>query len=194
MFKLFFGMRSEGLARLPARGPYIIAPNHVSMLDWAFVSYFLGTLTRFVAHREYFEQPILGFGLRVNGAIAVNGGRPEPTTMRILQSILRSGEPLILFPEGAISRNGRPGRGQPGIIHLAATTEVPIVPVAIRGAHEAFPRHRTVPRPGRVRVIFGEPLPPPPATDRPGQQDCVARLMGHIAQLLDGHRHAGRPW
>ncbi len=158
------------------------------------MSYYLGTLTRFVAHREYFDQPLLGFGLRVNGAIPIHSGRPEPRTMRILQSILRGGEPLILFPEGVISRSGRPGRGQPGIVHLAAVTGTPIVPVAIRGAFEAFPRHRTVPRPGRITVAFGAPLAPPPVADRPGQKSQVSALMAHIARLLDGHGEEGSPW
>lgn len=186
LFRLYFGMRAEGLNGVPAFGPYLLAPNHVSMLDWAFLSYFLPQLTRFVVHREYYDHPVIGFGLRVNGAIPVRTDRPDPGAMRSARAVLSAGEPLILFPEGNISRTGRPGHAQPGIITLARSARVPIVPVAIRGAFEAFPRSRRLPRPGRVMVVFGSPLVPPPTSERRRHQALADRLMEHIAALLDG--------
>jgi 1-acyl-sn-glycerol-3-phosphate acyltransferase len=195
VFRLYFGMRAEGLARLPAQGPYLLAPNHVSMLDWAFLSYFLPRLTRFVVHREYYDQPAIGFGLRVNGAIPVRTGRPDLGAMRSARAVLAAGEALILFPEGGISRTGRPGPAQPGIIALAATAGAPIVPVAIRGAFEAFPRWRRLPRPRRITVAFGSPLPPPPlAACRRHHQVFADRLMEHIAALLDGRPQPSSGW
>src|SRR4029453_18781894 len=82
LFRAYFGMRAEGLAHLPARGPYLLAPNHVSMLDWAFLSYFPPRLTRFVVHREYYDRPLMGFGLRVNGAIPVRTGQADLAARR----------------------------------------------------------------------------------------------------------------
>jgi 1-acyl-sn-glycerol-3-phosphate acyltransferase len=165
------------------------------MLDWAFVSYFLPRLIRFVVDHSFYDAPVLGFGLRVNGAIPIRTGRPDARALRIAQAVLASGEPLILFPEGAISRTGRAQRAQPGVISLAAATRAPIVPVAVRGAFEAFPRSRRLPRPGRVTVTFGRPLPPPPVTDdRHERQAQADRLMAHIAALLDGREPAMSPW
>jgi 1-acyl-sn-glycerol-3-phosphate acyltransferase len=193
LFRVYFGMRAEGMAHLPARGPYLLAPNHVSMLDWAFLSYFLPRLTRFVVHREYYDRPVMGFGLRVNGAVPVRTGQADLGAMRTARAVLAAGEPLILFPEGGISRTGRPGRGQPGIIALARAAGVPIVPVAIRGAFEAFPRERRVPYRGRVTIAFGAPLPPPPH-GRHREQQLVDRLMGHISALLDGLPQPAPAW
>ena len=194
MFRAYFRMRGEGLGNLPRRGPFLLAPNHVSMLDWAFVSYFLPRLIRFVVDHTFYDLPVLGFGLRVNGAIPIRTGRPDARAMRIAHAVLAAGEPLIVFPEGAISRTGRPQRAQPGVISLAAATGTPIVPVAVRGAFEAFPRSRRVPRPGRVSVTFGRPLPPPPASgDRHERQAQADRLMAHIADLLD-RREPTSPW
>jgi 1-acyl-sn-glycerol-3-phosphate acyltransferase len=113
--------------------------------------------------------------------------------MRTARAVLAAKEPLILFPEGGISRTGRPGRAQPGIIALAAAARVPIVPVAIRGAFEAFPRDRRVPRRGRVTVAFGAALPPPPI-DRRRQQALADRLMDHIRALLDGAPQPAPAW
>jgi 1-acyl-sn-glycerol-3-phosphate acyltransferase len=65
-----------------------------------------------------------------------------------------------MFPEGERTKDGQIGRMEPGvglIIRRAGPT-VRIVPAAIYGAYQAFPRHHKVPRPGRVRVKYGDPL------------------------------------
>lgn len=192
-FAVYFRMRQEGFERLPAGG-CLIAPNHVSMLDWAFLLYWFPRLTRFVVHREYYDHPVLGFGLRVNGAVPVRTDRPDFSAMRAARAVLAAGEPLILFPEGGISLTGRPGAAQPGIISLAMAAAVPIVPVAIRGAFEAFPRAARLPRPRPVTVSFGTPLPTPPRGDRRVQQALADRLMVHIAALLDRQPQPSPPW
>jgi 1-acyl-sn-glycerol-3-phosphate acyltransferase len=194
LFRAYFGMRGEGREHVPPYGPFVIAPNHVSMLDWAFVSYFLPWQVRFMVDRTYWDHPRLGAWLRFNGAVPVRVGRPDPGAMRVAAAVLAGGEPLIVFPEGRISRSGRPQPAQTGIVRIAAAARVPIVPVAIRGAFEAFPRSRRLPRPGRVSVAFGRALPPPPAIDRAGHQTQTERLMEHIAALLDGREPETVPW
>lgn len=193
LFKVYFRMRREGPERLPP-GPCLIAPNHVSMLDWAFLLYWLPPLTRFVVHRDYYDHPIMGFGLRVNGAVTVRTDRPDVAAMRTARAVLAAGEPLVLFPEGGISRTGRPGKAQPGVISLAMAMQTPIVPVAIRGAFEAYPRAARLPRPGRITVAFGTPLPPPAAAARSEQQRLADRLMDHVTALLDGTPQPSSPW
>lgn len=189
-----FGMAGEGVEHIPARGPYILAANHVSMLDWAFLSYYLTDLVRFVVHRDYLDNPLLRVALRFNGAVAVRTDGPDLGAFRLARAVLAASEPLILFPEGGISRSGRPGAGQPGLIALAAAAQVPILPAAIRGAFDVFPRHRRLPRPGRVSVAFAPLLPPPPARDRDTQRALAARLMVYIAALLDGVAGAEPAW
>ena len=188
-------MRGEGRTHVPPYGPFVIAPNHVSMLDWAFISYFLPWQVRFLVDRTYWDHPQLGTWMRFNGAVPVRTGRPDPRAIRLACAVLAAGEPLIVFPEGRISRTGRPQHAQPGIVHIASAAQAPIVPVAIRGAFEAFPRWQRLPRPGRVTVAFGRPLPPPPgATGRGESQAQVDGLMAHITALLDGREPEAPPW
>jgi 1-acyl-sn-glycerol-3-phosphate acyltransferase len=195
IFRLYFGMRGDGAEHVPPYGPFVIAPNHVSMLDWAFVSYFLRWQVRFLVDRAYWDHPRLGTWLRFNGAVPVRAGRPDPRAFRLACAVLAGGEPLIVFPEGQISRTGRPQHAQPGIVRIAAAAQAPIVPVAIRGAFEAFPRWQRLPRPGRITVAFGRPLPPPPGvTGRGAQQAQADGLMAHITALLDGREPEAPPW
>jgi len=187
-------MRGRGIEHIPRRGPYILAYNHVSMLDWAFVSYFLPTPARFVVDREYYDRPLLRLPMWINGAIPVHVDRPDFGVLRAASAVLTARDPLVLTPEGRISRDGRPGAARPGIIALAMAAHAPILPAAIRGAFDVFPRHRRLPRPGPVEVVFGALLPPPPAVDRAGQRRLAGQLMGHIASLLDGAPRADPPW
>lgn len=194
LMRLYFGLHAEGLEKLPHGRPYLMTPNHVSMLDWAFLMAVLPRPLRYVVERPYYDHPLFGIGLRWNGAVAIHTDRADLPAMRTARAILAAGEPLILFPEGRISLDGRPQAGMPGVIFLAAALQVPIVPAAIRGAFESFPRWATLPRPGRVTVVFGEALPPPPKVPRERQQEFADALMEHVAALLDGRPVPPAPW
>ncbi len=187
VFRVYFRMRGEGLEHLPQDGPFLVAPNHVSMLDWAHLAYFLPRSVRFVIDQEMLERLPIRVGCAINGMIAVRTDRPDVRGLRLARAALAGGIPLVVFPEGQISRTGRPQRARPGVISLAAHCQVPIVPAALRGAFAAFPRWQRVPRPRPVTVVFGAPLPPPPRRiPRAGQQELADRLMAHITALLDG--------
>jgi 1-acyl-sn-glycerol-3-phosphate acyltransferase len=113
--------------------------------------------------RSFYDSPVLGFWLRVNGAIPIRTGQPDALALRQAHAVLKAGEALIVFPRarspgrdaGARAARHHQPRGGDG---------APILPVAVRGAFEAFPRWRRVPRPCAVTVVFGRPLPPPPST------------------------------
>lgn len=189
-----FEMVGRGEEHIPRSGPYLLAYNHVSMLDWAFACYFLPEPVRFVVDRDYFDLRLLRPPMRIIGAIPAYTDRPDPAAYRRARAVLAAGDPVVLTPEGRISRSGRPGTAQPGIISLAAAERVPILPAAICGAFEVFPRHRRLPRPGPVRVTFGRLLPPPAAPTRSDQRMLADRLMTHITALLDGASNPELPW
>lgn len=194
VYRKMFGMGAPGIDNLPTGGPFILASNHLSMMDWSFLSYYFPGHVRFVVHREYFDHPLLGIGMRFNGAVPIRTERADPEAMKQALAVLAGGEPLVVFPEGAISRTGRPGRGQPGVVALSCRAGVPIVPAAIAGADRVLPRDRWIPRPGPVRVAFGRPLEVPPVCSRKEQRALAQGLMDHIGRLLDGDLHPPAPW
>ena len=98
--------------------------------------------------------------------------------------VVRSGQPLVIFPEGGISRDGRLQPGQPGVAALMARARVPVIPVAILGTHEVLPYHATFPRAHRIRIRFGDPIAAPAHDlDREGQRAFADRIMQAIHEL-----------
>jgi 1-acyl-sn-glycerol-3-phosphate acyltransferase len=187
LFRLYFGMGHEGLEHLPSGGRYLIASNHLSMLDWAFLWYYLPLTTRFVIGRIHDNQTPVRVLCRIIGPVPLSATQFDLAGSPLAHAVLSAGGPLIVFPEGGISRSGRPQLGRPGIIRLAAAAQVPIVPVALRGPTDALPLGTFMPRRRRVTAAFGRPLPPPPPTlDRDGEIALANRLMTHITALLDG--------
>src|ERR1044071_2567792 len=64
IFRAYFGMSGTGVDHIPRNIPFILAYNHVSMLDWAFASYFMPVPLRFVVDRDYFDHPLLRLLMR----------------------------------------------------------------------------------------------------------------------------------
>jgi len=87
------------------------------------------------------------------------------TSIRILQG----GEPLVMFPEGERTHDGSLGEFKPGPMLILKRTPVPVIPVGIAGAFEAFPRTRKLPllspfflpaTGAALAVSVGRPIPP----------------------------------
>jgi long-chain acyl-CoA synthetase len=168
-----FRLEVRGRDRLPPTGPCLISPNHQSFLD-AFLlvctlPFGMFRNLFFVGASEYFESPLRRRLARLVHIVPVD---PDSNLLRAMQAGafgLRNGKVLILFPEGERSIDGEPKAFKKGAAILSAHLGVPIVPVAIDGLYEVWPRGRgfrwraLLPWVGpRVRYQFGAPIPPPP--------------------------------
>jgi len=102
------------------------------------------------------------------------------------RSLLERGYPVLVFPEGTRSKDGSVAAFKPGAAALSAACDVPIIPLALIGAHIAHPRGSAWPRPGRlpVGVAFGDPMRPEPG-ETPVQ--FSARLRDEILRLKDAN-------
>jgi long-chain acyl-CoA synthetase len=166
----------KGLEHLPRTGPYIIAPNHQSFLDPVLVCsalpYRLFPQLFVVGAAEYFETPLMRRLARALNLIPVDPDANLVTAMKASAFGLQHGKILMLFPEGERSIDGTVKRFKKGAPILARHVGVPVVPAAIRGAFELWPRKRPfnwkAMRPWsrhEVRVAFGSPLRFDPADD-----------------------------
>jgi long-chain acyl-CoA synthetase len=171
--RVLYRLEVRGRAHLPAQGPFIVSPNHQSYLD-AFLLVSVLPLRAFrqlffVGASEYFESPLRRRLARLINVIPVD---PDSNLLLAMQTGafgLRHRKVLALFPEGERSIDGAPKVFKKGAAILSAHVGAPIVPVAIDGLHDVWPRGR----PFRwrsivsrwsgspIRLWFGAPLPPP---------------------------------
>lgn len=181
---VYFSLRATGHDALPS-GPFIVAGNHSSLLDWVFVARFVDRPIRFVLTREFYDQAVVTPLYRRLGVIPIRDGGIELSAVRQLLATLARGEIVGVFPEGRITPDGALLPAQPGVIAIAARAGVPIVPVGVHGAFEAFPRTARLPRPHAVRVAYGDPLDVPAevARSRTGQATYAEELMRRIGAL-----------
>jgi long-chain acyl-CoA synthetase len=175
--RVIAGVRFTGASCLPPDGPYIIGPNHQGYLDPFFICgglpYRVFRQLFFVGAAEYFQSPVMRWiAMRIN-LVPVDPDAHLVPAMKACAFGLAHGKILVLFPEGERSIDGAVKRFKKGAPVLSRHLQVPVVPVAIRGAFELWPRtrgiqwRRLIPGGRRdIRVAFGAPIMPPPgATD-----------------------------
>ena len=158
-------LRIDGVERLPRKGGMLLAANHQSYMDPVFVGLRLQQELHFMARKSLFRNPLFGGLLRFLNAFEVNRDSADLNAVRRAIGLLRGGNTLLVFPEGTRTRNGKIGELKAGISLLAGRADVPVVPVLIEGAFEAWPKGQLFPGLGRIRVTFGEPFRLEPGLD-----------------------------
>ncbi|MCZ6574371.1 MAG: lysophospholipid acyltransferase family protein [Planctomycetota bacterium] len=142
-------------------GPFVVLGNHSSMLDIAVCYAALPIQLRFVSRPFFFKVPFLGWGMWLARHVSMDPKRPREAAavLRSLDRRFRRGVSIVMFPEGTRSRDGQVQRYKRGPILLGVRSDVTLLPICICGTFEALPKGRFLPKPGRVRVVIGEPVP-----------------------------------
>ncbi len=157
-FRIFHRIEFHGSENVPAAGPVIIASNHISYYDPVIVGTGVGRDIEFMAWDKLFTIPILRRVIRFFGAFPVELSKTDKSAYVNALRSLSKGKALIIFPEGGRSDDGRVKDLKTGIAHIAHKTNARIVPVTIVGAYEAWPKHRLLPRPGKISVYYHKPI------------------------------------
>jgi 1-acyl-sn-glycerol-3-phosphate acyltransferase len=185
LLRLFFGPEIENAPDWKKLDGVIFAPNHNSYLDPFMFQIAVPRPIRFMMTESIYRVRAFRWLFDLWNTIPVpDGDAVKVSAIKESLRVVRSGHPLVIFPEGGISRNGRLQPGQPGVAALMARARVPVIPVAILGTYELLPFHATFPRAVRVKVRFGDPIPAPAEDlDRDGQRAHAARIMDAIHAL-----------
>lgn len=194
--QVYFGIRFENVHHIPASGPLIIAPNHVTYADPVLVTIPIRRPVFYMAWNALFRVPGLGWLIRRLRAFPVEIDSADPRATREAARRLRAGEAVMIFPEGGRSQDGRLQPFKPGAFRLACGLGVPVLPVTITGGHEVWPPGRVLPRPGRVTIVYHAALPPPPGEDSRAAALLLARqVRAAVASALAPRAaaDAGRP-
>jgi 1-acyl-sn-glycerol-3-phosphate acyltransferase len=154
--------RFAGREKLPWKGAAVLVANHLSLLD-ILVLYGLFRPFKWVSKAELFRVPFVGWNMRLNDYVALQRGDRESIRqmMDACRAHLARGTPVMLFPEGTRSRDGRLQPFKDGAFRLALEAGCPVIPIALAGTAEALPKHGlAMRRPMRAEVRVLDPIRP----------------------------------
>ncbi|MGO5048589.1 lysophospholipid acyltransferase family protein [Dysosmobacter sp. Sow4_B12] len=183
----------EGMEKLPRSG-VLLCPNHSSNWDPVLLGLKLPVNYRLhaMAKEELFKNPILSWIIRKLGAFPVSRGNNDIQAVKTAIQVLKSGDNLLIFPEGTVVRNGvgykdgLPAHAKSGVAMIGVRTGAKLVPVFMDGEKKLF--HRT-------RIIFGDPYEPV-YTGRHGTSEEMQKIADDIlaqAYALGGQAVGGMP-
>jgi 1-acyl-sn-glycerol-3-phosphate acyltransferase len=155
--KLGFRLRSYGRENLIEDGPAILASNHASYLDPPLVGVCCRKDVYFLARKSLFERPVIGPLIAQLNTVPVDRDRGDVGAVRAMIKLLKSGNRVLVFPEGTRSKDGNLQPARAGVGLLIAKSLAPVVPVRVFGSYAALPRSggiRFVP----ITVVIGKPL------------------------------------
>ncbi len=159
-YTLLWDLRVEGAHHIPAEGPAIVVANHQSFLDPPAHGIALRDRPfRPLARASLFRSRIGGRWLRSVGVIPLKDDGGDAASIREALESLRLGRVVLIYPEGSRSEDGAMMPFEAGVSLIVRRAKVPVIPAAIEGAFDAFPRGTSLPRPGRIAVRFGAPIP-----------------------------------
>jgi 1-acyl-sn-glycerol-3-phosphate acyltransferase len=184
----FFRGEVAGTENLPREGPFIIAANHVSLLDPPCVGCHVPRVMRPFARRTLWSGRVASWWLDGVGGIPVDREAGDVAAIKRVLQVLQENRGLILFPEGTRSPDGRLQKPKSGVGLMACRTGAAVVPARIFGSFEAMGKGRAFPRfCTPVSVVFGRPLHPAdyddPSAGKARYEVAAERIMARIAAL-----------
>jgi 1-acyl-sn-glycerol-3-phosphate acyltransferase len=160
MKSIFSPMQVTGIDQIDPSKPHVYAVNHASALDIPALYAYLPFQFRIVHKKELLSYPIVGWHLKRSGQVCVDQQNPARSVGQIKSALrtLKRGMPLVIFPEGGRTADGRIQPFLPGAFFLAIKSQVDIVPIALHGMYELLPMdtYHIKPRPLEMRV--GQPI------------------------------------
>ena len=170
-----------GFKNLPGHGGVLMLGNHISWLDWAMIQIACPRPVRFAMHRAIYQRWYLKWFLDLFGVIPIAGGNSKEALNKI-NELLKAGEVVCLFPEGAISRNGQLGEFKKGYERTVDGVDGVILPFYLRGlwgskfsrSSEKLQQIRNTSLRKDVIVAFGKPL---------SMQTSAHELKQHVFDL-----------
>jgi long-chain acyl-CoA synthetase len=181
-----FHLKMRGLENLPEKGPFLLCSNHQSyvdplvmagMLPWGLFrnTFALGT-------SDIFGKGFMRQLARWIRTVVLDPDANLIPAMRAGFFGLSNGRILVLYPEGERTNNGNPTVFRKGAAILSIHAQAPIVPVAIEGFYEAWPRHKKFPKFANLQLVFGKPIQPPPVSE--ASEAAYERLTSELKSTV----------
>ena len=189
-----FDLKVSGVEKLPKNGPCIICSNHQSYLDPLILASVIPAEQFYqlfaVGTSEIFGKGLMRRLARTLKTVVVDPDANLVPAMRAGAFGLRHGLSLILYPEGERSIDGAPRIFKKGAAILSIHLQVPIVPVAIDGFYEVWPRHKPFQGFKPVKIKFGNPILAPAESEASEEayEKLTAELKTQVMTMWEGLR------
>jgi 1-acyl-sn-glycerol-3-phosphate acyltransferase len=160
-FSPFWRLKVSGARYLDPEKNYVFVSNHQSLVDILAALAGIPNHFKFIAKKELFSIPFLGWHMFLAGYIALDRTSSESGKKTILtaRQWLKQGVSVLFFPEGTRSLDGQIHEFKPGAFKIAEDLEIAVVPVVIEGTLEAIPKKTWMIRePSRIRLNIGKPI------------------------------------
>lgn len=189
IFWLLARVEIEGLENIPKSGPYVIAFNHVSIFDPPFVLAFWPVHPEILGAVDIWSRPGQDILARLYEGIPIRRGEVDRDALGTALSVLTSGLPLMISPEGGRSHSPGLRRGKPGVVYLIDKSNAPVVPVGVVGTTDDFFAQALRRQKPLLRMQIGVPFQLPSMEEmaeapREIRQRRVDYIMGKLAALL----------
>lgn len=183
-----------GMERIGAVRGAVYAANHISAFDIPVVYANLPFQFRILAKKELFRYPFIGGHLKRSGQFPVDESNARASIRSLGKAIdsLKSGMPLVIFPEGGRAADGHIMPFMSGAFYASIKAQVPVVPVAIVGTFEVLPMNTYHIQPREILLIVGDPIPSTGYTLR-DMDALAAKTQRVIEDLYYANSHVPDP-
>lgn len=194
LFRLLFHVRITGVENIPIGQPYLIASNHISVFEPPFILAFWPEMPEAVAGHDVWERAGQGLLVKWYSALPVHRGEYDREILRNMLSVLRSGHPLLIFPEGGRSHTPGMRRALPGVAYIVGKAGVPVLPIGIAGTRDDSLKQVLRGKRPTFEIRIGKPYTPQTITPNgKGRQEArqhnADEVMLRIAALLPEEYH-----
>lgn len=177
---IFYPISVSGFQNLPQNTSYILASNHLSNMDPMLIGLACRRRISYLAKEELFKNKLFAWLLYHVGAFPVKRDSADIGAIKEALKRLKSGCPLVIFPEGTRQPVAEGNEVQAGISLIAVKSGVPVVPVFIRDSDKVMPKGARFLKRYMVKIIFGEPEQ---YTKKDSYPQIALKIMGKINSL-----------
>jgi 1-acyl-sn-glycerol-3-phosphate acyltransferase len=176
-FKLFFKLKIKGRDSIPAKGPFLLAVNHVSNLDPLVVGGSCRRPLHYLAKKELFINPLMDIWMRMHNCTPLNRQGSGAGALKQALKVLKV-HPLLIFPQG--TRTQDMDSFKSGVGFLAKKANVPVVAARIYGTDKILPKGAKYPQKGKIKIVFGRVDTIAPEDDF---EQIAAKIIAKIKSL-----------
>ncbi len=189
--QLGFSLRVTGQQHVPRKGGLLVIANHQSYLDPPLVGVAARRHLCYMAKKSLFDHQPLKWLISSLGAVPINQDAAGTEGIKLTLKLLKEGRAVLVFPEGTRTSDGSLHPLRPGVVILIRRSGVPILPVGVAGAYQAWPAHQLLPRlcplgwpptGTGVGVVVGKPIHANTLADLPPEQ-ILSKLHAELLRL-----------